>query len=108
MKAETSGNNKPFDENELLSAVERALARGRQARAERAERLMIQRRFDTLTRREREVLGLVVAGLLNKQIALTLGAAEETVKIQRGRVMDKMQVESVAGLVQISQQIGVD
>jgi len=99
---------KPFDENELLSAVERALARGRQARAERAERLIIQRRFDTLTRREREVLGLVVAGLLNKQIAFTLGAAEKTVKIHRGRVMHKMQVESVADLVRITQRIGIE
>src|SRR5438445_12229940 len=108
MKAETSGNNKPFDENDLLSAVERALARGRQARAERAERLIIQRRFDTLTRREREVLGLVVAGLLNKQIAFTLGAAEKTVKIHRGRVMHKMQDESVADLVRITQRIGIE
>ena len=99
---------KPFDENELLSAVERALARGRQARAERAERLIIQRRFDTLTRREREVLGLVVAGLLNKQIAFTLGAAEKTVKIHRGRVMHKMQVESVADLVRMTQRIGIE
>lgn len=99
---------KPFDENELLSAVERALARGRQARAERAERLIIQRRFDTLTRREREVLGLVVAGLLNKQIAFNLGAAEKTVKIHRGRVMHKMQVESVADLVRMTQRIGIE
>ena len=108
MKAETSGNNKPFDENELLSAVERALARGRQARAERAERLIIQRRFDTLPRREREVLGLVVAGLLNKQIAFNLGAAEKTVKIHRGRVMHKMQVESVADLVRMTQRICIE
>ena len=99
---------KPFDENELLSAVERALARGRQARAERAERLIIQRRFDTLTRREREVLELVVAGLLNKQIAFNLGAAEKTVKIHRGRVMHKMQVESVADLVRMTQRIGIE
>src|SRR2546429_5628247 len=69
---------KPFDENELLSAVERALARGRQARAERAERLIIQRRFDTLPRREREVLGLAVAGPPNKQNPFNLGAAEKT------------------------------
>ena len=99
---------KPFDENELLSAVERALARGRQARAERAERLIIQRRFDMLTRREREVLELVVAGLLNKQIAFNLGAAEKTVKIHRGRVMHKMQVESVADLVRMTQRIGIE
>src|SRR5437879_11666856 len=99
---------KPFDENELLSAVERALARGRQARAERAERLIIQRRFDKLTRREREGLGLVVAGLLNKQIALNLGAAEQTVKIHRGRVMPTMQMESVADLGRLTQRLCIE
>src|SRR5437773_2200088 len=91
-----------------IAHVERALARGRRARAERAERLIIQRRFDTLTRREREVLGLVVAGLLNKQVAFNLGAAEKTVKIHRGRVMHKMQVESVADLVRMTQRIGIE
>jgi len=99
---------KPYDEKELLGAVERALARERHARADRAERLVVQRRFDTLTPREREVLRLVVAGLLNKQIAFNLGAAEKTVKIHRGRVMHKMQAESVADLVRMTQRIGIE
>jgi FixJ family two-component response regulator len=99
---------KPFDEEALLGAVDRALARSRQARSERAERLTIQRRFDTLTPRERQVLGLVVAGLLNKQIAAHLGAAEKTIKIHRGRVMRKMEAGSVADLVRMSQRIGVE
>jgi FixJ family two-component response regulator len=98
---------KPFDETELLLAVERALTRCRQTRSERAERTIVQQRFNTLTQRERQVLGLVVAGLLNKQIAAHLGAAEKTIKIHRGRVMRKMQADSVADLVRMTQRIGV-
>jgi FixJ family two-component response regulator len=99
---------KPFDEDELLGAVDRALARCRQARSEHAERTAVQRRFDTLTPRERQVLTLVVAGLLNKQIAANLGAAEKTIKIHRGRVMRKMEATSVADLVRLSQRIGIE
>jgi FixJ family two-component response regulator len=98
---------KPFDEDDLLAAIDRALARGRQARSERAERDIIQRRFETLTPRERQVLALVVTGLLNKQIAANLGAAEKTIKIHRGRVMRKMEAGSVADLVRMSERIGV-
>ena len=99
---------KPFDETELLGAVERALSRCRQTRSERAERTLVQQRFNTLTPRERQVLGLVVAGLLNKQIAAHLSAAEKTIKIHRGRVMRKMQADSVADLVRMTQRIGVE
>jgi FixJ family two-component response regulator len=98
---------KPFDEAALLAAIDRALDRCREARADRAQRITIQQRFDTLTPRERQVLGLVVAGLLNKQIAASLGAAEKTIKIHRGRVMHKMEATSVADLVRMSQRIGV-
>jgi len=98
---------KPFDEDDLLAAIGRALATYRATRADRTERLAIQRRFDTLTSRERQVMGLVVAGRLNKQIAADLGAAEKTIKIHRGRVMRKMEADSVADLVRMSQRIGI-
>ncbi len=98
---------KPFEEDELLAAIGRALTRCRHARAERAERSLIQRRFDTLTPRERQVFQLVIAGLLNKQIAANLGAAEKTIKIHRGRVMRKMEAGSVAELIRMSERIGV-
>jgi FixJ family two-component response regulator len=98
---------KPIDEQQLLAAVDRALERCRVARAEQAERAVIQRRYDTLTPRERQVLGLVVTGLLNKQIAANLGAAEKTIKIHRGRVMRKMEAASVADLVRMSQRLAI-
>jgi len=99
---------KPFDEQELLDGIQRALARSREARAEDAERADIERRLATLTPRERQVLELVVAGLLNKQIAGELGAAEKTIKVHRGRVMKKMQADSVAELVRMTQKARVD
>jgi len=99
---------KPFDDQELLDGIQRALARSREARAEDAERADIERRLATLTPRERQVLELVVAGLLNKQIAGELGAAEKTIKVHRGRVMKKMQADSVAGLVRMTQKTRVD
>jgi FixJ family two-component response regulator len=92
---------KPFQDQELLDAIHRALERSRGARTRQAERSAVQRRVDGLTPREREVLGLVVAGLLNKQIAARLGAAEKTIKVHRGRVMRKMGAESVAELVRM-------
>ena len=84
---------KPFDDGELLESVQRALARSRDAHTEHAERDAIQHRLETLTPRERQVMGLVVRGMLNKQIAADLGAAEKTIKIHRGRVMKKMQAD---------------
>ena len=98
---------KPFDDDELLQAVERALELSREHGAERAARAMLQGRFAALTARERQVLGLVVQGLLNKQIADRLGAAEKTIKVHRGRVMEKMQANSVADLVRMTQTLGL-
>jgi FixJ family two-component response regulator len=99
---------KPFDDAELLDSIERALARSRDLRLEHAERALIQGRLATLTPREHEVLRLVVRGMLNKQIAAELGAAEKTIKIHRGRVMKKMQADSVAALVRMTQRHGFD
>jgi FixJ family two-component response regulator len=98
---------KPFRAAELLACVQRGLARSRQSRAERAERTTVERRFATLTSRERDVLRLVVTGLLNKQIAGELGIAEKTVKIHRGQVMQKMEAGSVAELVPMAQRLGL-
>jgi len=98
---------KPFTRSELLAAVAEALARGRERDTSRAEREALQARYDSLTPREREVLPLVLAGLLNKVIADRLGAAETTVKIHRGRVMEKMGARSVAELVRMSERLGV-
>jgi FixJ family two-component response regulator/signal transduction histidine kinase len=97
---------KPFTRSDLLAAVAEALARGRELDAARSERAALQTRYDSLTPREREVFALVAAGLLNKLIADRLGAAETTVKIHRGRVMEKMGADSVADLVRMSERLG--
>jgi FixJ family two-component response regulator len=99
---------KPFSHQELLDSIWRGLARSRQAQADAAERASIQRCLDTLTVRERQVLGLVVGGSLNKQIAAELGAAEKTIKVHRGRMMKKMQATSVADLVRMTQKLGLE
>jgi FixJ family two-component response regulator len=98
---------KPFMGRDLLDAIRRAVGRTRDAVAKLAEIAEIQRRYDTLTPREREVFSLVVTGLLNKQVAGELGAAEKTIKIHRGRVMAKMQAPSVADLVRMAGLLGV-
>ncbi len=90
---------KPVTGGELLGAIELALCKDREARERRAEIAAIQARVQALTPREREVLALVVTGMLNKQIAAEMGIEEGTVKIHRGRVMSKMGVASVAELV---------
>lgn len=96
---------KPFNDQELLDCVQRALALSRQQQAERAERRELQGRVDALTPREREVLMQVITGKLNKQIAGDLGIAEKTIKIHRGRVMQKMRANSVADLVRMVEKL---
>lgn len=95
---------KPVNDDDLIAALRRALEKDRQGEASRAEREEIRARLDLLTPREREVLDLVITGLLNKQIAFELGAAEKTIKVHRGRVMEKMRVESVAELVRLMER----
>ena len=98
---------KPVQGEELLDAIRLALEKDIKAREVRGRLAAIERRLVTLTAREREVLEHVVAGRLNKQIAAELGTAEKTVKVHRGRVMEKMRVRSVAELVRICDQAGV-
>lgn len=98
---------KPFRDQDLLDAIEQALERDRAARRQRAEMAALRQRYDTLTAREREVMRLTVAGLLNKQIASELGTSEKTVNIQRGRMMQKMQADSIAALVRIAEKLDI-
>jgi FixJ family two-component response regulator len=95
---------KPFGDDELLQCVERALLRSAEQRRRHAERDEARRFFDLLTPREFEVMQLVITGMLNKQIAAELGTAEKTVKVHRGRVMQKLRVTSVAELVRLVQK----
>ena len=98
---------KPFQAAELLKRVREALARDRRQCAERASHAAAAARYASLTGREREIMGYVVRGLLNKQTAAELGISEKTVKIHRGRVMEKMSAESVPELVHLAEQVGV-
>jgi RNA polymerase sigma factor (sigma-70 family) len=98
---------KPFRDQDLLDAIQQALERDRKAREQRMELDALRRRVDSLTPRERDVLNLVVAGLLNKQIAGKLGTSEATVKIHRHRVMEKMGANSLAELVRMSDRLEI-
>jgi FixJ family two-component response regulator len=96
---------KPFRDQDLLDAIQQALERDRAARQHSKEIAELRERFDALTSREREVIRLVVAGLLNKQIGFELGISEITVKIHRGRVMNKMGAQSLAELVRMTERL---
>jgi FixJ family two-component response regulator len=97
---------KPFTKDELLAAVGEALAHSRRRAVAREEGAALRGRYESLTAREREVFSLVAAGLMNKQVAGRLGIAEKTVKIHRGRVMEKLAAGSVAELVRMAQRLG--
>src|SRR5215471_9738237 len=96
---------KPFRDQDLLDAIHLALERDRTRREEEQERIQLQQRFASLTSRERDVLWMVVSGMLNKQIAAQLGTAENTVKVHRRRAMEKMGAQSLAELIRMIERL---
>jgi FixJ family two-component response regulator len=96
---------KPFRDQDLLDAVQQAVDRDRATREQRAQTTELRERYESLSPREQEVMGLVVGGLLNKQIAGKLGISEATVKMHRGHLMRKMHADSLARLIQIAQKL---
>jgi FixJ family two-component response regulator len=98
---------KPFDDEQLLHAVREAVEQDRGAKAKRAEVHDIRRRIELLTPREHEILRYVITGMMNKQIASSLDITEKTVKVHRGRIMEKLRVDSVAELVRLAEKAGI-
>ncbi|HEX9273018.1 MAG TPA: response regulator transcription factor [Candidatus Binatia bacterium] len=98
---------KPFVDRDLLDAIQQAIKRDRAARRQEAEMAELYDRYESLTPREREVMEWVVSGLLNKQVAAELGTSEITIKVHRGQVMQKMQADSLADLVRMSERLGI-
>ncbi|MDA0811416.1 MAG: response regulator [Verrucomicrobia bacterium] len=98
---------KPVTEEELFAAIDRAIVLEMEYITRTRERDEVQARVDLLTEREREVMGYVIAGFLNKQIGERLGATEKTVKVHRGRMIKKMQADSVADLVRMADKVGI-
>jgi len=98
---------KPFDDEELMQAVKKAIEQDRMTKAERAEVRNALKSIEQLTPQEQEVLRCVITGMLNKQIALKLDIAEKTVKVHRGRIMEKLCVDSVADLVRLAEKAGI-